>query len=274
MTTAIQQSSTAATSLYSRDQIDTIKRTVAKGSSDHDLALFLEVCRARGLDPFTRQVHWTPKGIICGIDGFRAIADRTGRYVPGPTQYEMAGDKLVAAHVTVKKNVGGTWFDVTESAYMSEYSASTPIWREKPRVMLAKCAEARCLRRAFPAEISGLYSPEEMNEEPAPAAPPMRSIPTPPVRQVQVTSAPAIEVKVEPAHDVVTGEVVSDDEIPAVSFRAAQLVTQANAAASSTDLDVVAKATNAAMRAQEIDAADLAVIKAAVQSKRAALAGT
>jgi len=267
MTTAIQQAQPAATTLYSRDQIETIKRTVAKGSTDHDLALFLEVCRARNLDPFTRQVHWTPKGIICGIDGFRAIADRTGRYVPGPTVYETQGDKLVAAHVTIRKNVGGTWFDVTESAYLSEYAASTPVWREKPRVMLAKCAEARALRRAFPADLSGLYAQEEMDramDEPARPA-----IPKPPQAAPVVPAAPpAIETTVV-AHDEVTGEVM--DEAPGVSFRAHQLVQQANSATTAAQLDEVAKATNAARKANEIDAADIAVIKVAVQTKRAAL---
>ena len=161
MTTAITKTGTD----YTREQIDTIKQTVAKGANDSQLALFLQVCKSRGLDPFTKQVYFTPQGIIVSIDGFRAIAERTGCYAPGPTRYEYDDAKnLVAAYVTVRKLVAGQWFDIEESAFFDEYRGSSPIWKKMPRVMLAKCAEARALRRAFSSDLSGLYSPEEMDQ--------------------------------------------------------------------------------------------------------------
>ena len=150
---------------WTREQIDTIKQTVARGANDAQLALFLEVCRSRNLDPFTKQVYYTPQGIIVSIDGFRAIAERTGCYAPGPTRYEYDENKaLVAAYVTVRKLVAGTWFDVEESAFYEEYRGSSPIWKSKPRVMLAKCAESRALRRAFSSDLSGVYSAEELDQ--------------------------------------------------------------------------------------------------------------
>ena len=89
-------------------QIDTIKQTVARGANDSQLALFLQVCKSRGLDPFVKQVYFTPQGIIVSIDGLRAIAERTGCYAPGPTRFEYdANGGLVAAHVTVRKLVAG-----------------------------------------------------------------------------------------------------------------------------------------------------------------------
>lgn len=161
MTTAIAKTGTD----YSREQIDTIKKTVARGASDTDLALFLEFCKARRLDPFTRQVYWTPKGIITSIDGFRARAEETGAYVPGPTRYEYDADgKLIAAHVTVRKLAGGQWFDIEESAYMDEYKANTPTWTKLPRVMLSKCAEARAIRRCFPMIVGGMYEFSELDQ--------------------------------------------------------------------------------------------------------------
>lgn len=150
---------------WTRDQIDTIKQTVARGANDAQLALFLQVCKSRNLDPFTKQVYYTPQGIIVSIDGLRSIAERTGCYAPGPTRYELDGDKsLVAAYVTVKKLVAGQWFDIEESAFYEEYRGSSPIWKKMPRVMLAKCAEARALRRAFSSDLSGLYAAEEMDQ--------------------------------------------------------------------------------------------------------------
>lgn len=168
MTTALAKSTD-----YSREQIDTIKQTVARGANDSQLALFLQVCKSRNLDPFTKQVYFTPQGIIVSIDGLRAIAERTNCYAPGATRYEYDDSKnLVAAFVSVKKFVNGTWFDVEESAFYEEYRGSSPIWKKMPRVMLAKCAEARALRRAFSSDLSGLYAAEEMDqaqrEEPRP----------------------------------------------------------------------------------------------------------
>ena len=150
---------------WTREQIDTIKQTVARGANDAQLALFLQTCRSRGLDPFVKQVYFTPQGIIVSIDGLRAIAERTGAYAPGATRYEYDENKnLVAAFVSVKKYVNGTWFDVEESAFYEEYRGTSPIWKKMPRVMLAKCAEARALRRAFSSDLSGLYAAEEMDQ--------------------------------------------------------------------------------------------------------------
>ena len=159
---------------WTREQVETIKQTVAKGANDAQLALFLQVCKSRNLDPFTKQVYYTPQGIIVSIDGLRAIAERTGTYAPGPTRFEYdANGNLVAAFVTVRKLVAGQWFDLEESAYYEEYKGTSPIWRSKPRVMLSKCAEARALRRGWSSELSGLYESSELDqshrdERPAP----------------------------------------------------------------------------------------------------------
>ena len=182
MTTAITQAD------FSREQIETIKQTVARGATDAQLALFLQVCKSRSLDPFTKQVFYTPQGIIVSIDGFRAIAERTGCYAPGPTRYEYDDQKnLIAAYVAVKKLVAGVWHEVEESAFYEEYRGSSPIWKKMPRVMLAKCAEARALRRAFSSDLSGLYSPEEMDQ----AQRDEQSAPAP--RTVTVEAVPVVD---------------------------------------------------------------------------------
>jgi phage recombination protein Bet len=148
---------------YTSEQVEMIRRTVAQGANDIQIKLFLEFCQRRGLDPITKQVYWTPKGIITAIDGFRAKAEETGCYRPGAT-VEIRDDqhRLLAVDVTVYKKSDNEWWPVTERAYRDEYDAGTPVWKRMPYVMTAKCAEARAIRRAFPQHFGGMYAAEEL----------------------------------------------------------------------------------------------------------------
>jgi phage recombination protein Bet len=193
---------------FSPEQVDLIKRQIAKDCSNDELKLFLYQCARTGLDPFSKQIYaikrkekvgeqWTEKmSIQTGIDGFRLTADRTGRYAPGPDNDYAYDDqaRLIKATAHVMKFAGGMWHKVSASAFYLEYAQlnrdgkPTRMWADKPHIMLGKCAEALALRKAFPAELSGLYTPEEMaNATPAPDAKP-EYIPPPektPVAKVQ-----------------------------------------------------------------------------------------
>ena len=167
-------------SRFNSELIDLIKRTICAGSSNDELSLFLIQCQRTGLDPFARQIHavkrWDNKenrqvmSIQIGIDGFRLIAERTDKYAPSrePSYTHDANGNLISATAYVKKFAGGTWHEVAASAFYEEYVQTNAnkqplvMWAKMPRLMLAKCAEALALRRAFPAELSGLYTPDEM----------------------------------------------------------------------------------------------------------------
>lgn len=156
---------------FPAEKIQLLKNTVCKGATDAELQLFLHVCVKTGLDPFMKQIYSIPRGgqrtIQTSIDGLRLIAERTCKYSPGkePTYIYGSDGRLFSATAFVKKmTVDGTWHDVSATAFNAEFNPGTQFWNKMPHVMLAKVAEASALRKAFPAEMSGIYSDDEMEQ--------------------------------------------------------------------------------------------------------------
>jgi phage recombination protein Bet len=157
---------------FTQEQNQLIKKYLCKGINDDELHLFAAVCKKTGLDPFMKQIYAVKRGdqmtIQTAIDGFRLIAERTGRYCPGQeSTFVYKGDRLFSATSYVKKQTkDGTWHEISASAHFDEYKPNykSQFWDSKPHVMLAKCAESLALRKAFPNELSGLYTSEEMDQ--------------------------------------------------------------------------------------------------------------
>lgn len=188
---AIELKQQSQTSVYlDEDKIDLIKRTVCKGATNDELDLFIMACKKTGLDPFMRQIfavkRWDSSvkrevmTMQTGIDGYRLIADRTGRYAPGrDTEFGYdENNKLLWAKAFVKKMTpDGTWHEISAIAFWDEYAQKkkdgtpTQFWATKGHIMLAKCAEALALRKTFPAELSGIYTKEEMDQQNEPETP-------------------------------------------------------------------------------------------------------
>ena len=153
-------------------QVDLIKSQIAKGATDDELKLFLHVADKSGLDPLSRQIYFIKRSgkmtIQTGIDGFRAVADRTGQYVGSSDPvFEDNGKIPAKATVTVNKVVGGVVGNFTATARWEEYYPGKSqgfMWDKMRHTMLGKCAEALALRKAFPAQLSGLYTGDEMDQ--------------------------------------------------------------------------------------------------------------
>jgi len=159
-----------------RDQVELIKDTIARDQNltDVEFKLFLYTADRLGLDPLAKQIYAVRrKGKLSfqtGIDGFRLVAARTKEYAGSDDPaFENDGQSLPEkATVTVWRFVQGQRCAFTASARWVEYypgdGPESFMWRKMPHTMLGKCAEALALRKAFPAELSGLYSDDEMDQ--------------------------------------------------------------------------------------------------------------
>ncbi len=158
-----------------------LKDLYFKTASDEEFLLFLHACEKTSLDPMMKQIYPVKRydstlkrecmTIQTGIDGYRLVAERTGRYAPGKETtytYDKNGQILSATAYVKKLTKDGTWHEIPATAYFSEYCQKTKdgspamMWQKMPHNQLAKCAEALALRKAFPNELSGLYTREEM----------------------------------------------------------------------------------------------------------------
>jgi phage recombination protein Bet len=178
---------------FDDEKIDLMRRTLARGATEDELALFIEQCRRTGLDPFARQIYsvrrkqWNSTSrsyeeaqvIQVSIDGFRLVADRTHKYAGqvGPwwcgadgawKEVWLNDEPPSAAKVGVlRHDFHQPLFAIAlYKSYVQVNGHGEPIsrWKSDPAGMLAKCAEALALRRAFPNEMSGLYTTEEMGQ--------------------------------------------------------------------------------------------------------------
>jgi phage recombination protein Bet len=179
--------------MFSPAQEQIIRRSFLAGASDEEAAVLLEVARLRNLNPITRQIHfvkrstWNPEtraredvwAFQVSIDGLRALAERTGEYegTDEPETVEDARGLPLVSRVRVWRR--GRTRPFVGVARFAEYAQTkadgslTKMWKEKPFLMLEKCAEALALRRAFPEDLGSLLEPAELeSDERAPGAAP------------------------------------------------------------------------------------------------------
>jgi phage recombination protein Bet len=162
--------------LWTPEQTQLISTTIAPGCSNDELRLFAYACQRTGLDPFSKQIYAIKRGgkmtIQAGIDGLRSIAERTGQLDGSETLW--CGDDGVwtdvwlgskppaAAKTTIWRKGAGHPF--TGVARFQDYNAGQGLWTKMGATMIAKCSEALALRKAFPADLSGVYSTDEMDQ--------------------------------------------------------------------------------------------------------------
>lgn len=217
MSTALQQvHPSAAAPFFSSDQEKIILTTFLGGATKDEAIVLLETVRRRQLDPFSRQVYFVKRwdsakreevwAIQTSIDGLRSIAERTGKY-DGQDEAEYGKDDHGEfAKVRVYRKDWSPGRAAVGVAYLAEFiqkkkdGTITAFWSRMPRLMLAKCAEALAIRKAFPEDTGGLYIAEEMSQEKdvTPHAELAKQIAAPPVA---LPPAPVVAAPPPPSPD-------------------------------------------------------------------------
>lgn len=175
-----------------QDLIEVLETSFYPGAARESIAMVLGYCKAAGLDPMQRPVHivpmWDTKAgrmrdvVMPGIGMYRTGAARTGQYagidepVFGPDiKGDVGGLTLTYpqwCRVSVKRALpSGAVVEFTAvERWLENYAAKggkersrapNSMWERRPYGMLAKCAEAQALRKAFP-ELGSAPTAEEM----------------------------------------------------------------------------------------------------------------
>jgi phage recombination protein Bet len=175
----------------SREDVALLKQTICKGITESELAMFLWVAKKHKLDPMTRQLHAVKRfvtkhhqdekgiwvggeqmSIQIGIDGYRSMAAVNHKDFGGvdEPEYEFAdGEKRIPTLARVRVWKKGFDHPSVGVAYWDEYAPAgldadkAFMWKKMPKHMLAKCAEALALRKAYP-DLADIYTDEEMHQ--------------------------------------------------------------------------------------------------------------
>jgi phage recombination protein Bet len=191
---------TSQITTWTPDQVQLISSTIAPGCTNDELRLFAYACQRTGLDPFSKQIYAIKRGgkltIQAGIDGLRAIAERTGQLDGSETYWcgeegdwrdvWLSSKPPAAAKTIVHRK--GSQHPFVGVARFADYNAGQGLWSKMPAAMIAKCSEALALRKAFPADMSGVYTTDEMDQAAEPVTVTTEAAPALPAVKAKDTS--------------------------------------------------------------------------------------
>lgn len=189
--------------------------------TDAEVIQFISLCKANKLNPFIGEA-WlvkydahTPAQMLTARDAFMKRAEDNPKYEGYRSGVILQRDKEIiyqeGAFFLPNDTLVGGWaevhrsdrkFPILQRVRLVEYTTGKSTWAKMPGTMIQKVAEAHAFRKAFPMVMSGLYTPEEMPEAPAPAAQqpgqPNQAIAQFTEAEPQTVDAPAPEVVADP----------------------------------------------------------------------------
>lgn len=238
---------------FSRDQIELVKRTVAKGSTDDELQMFLYLAQKYGLDPFRKEIWFIKRAkknadgkydyenaesvIMTSRDGYLKIAQSDPDFdgvksfvVKEGDHFEIDAmtDQVVHRFGMKRGKIMGAWAiayhkkrkPVICFVEFDEYKGTGPIWSKYPSAMIQKVAEVFVLKRQY--SINGLVTQEEI-ETNIPEAPRViegskpQQLPSGQKERAQNDpNAPCSDKQRKAVYGVAKGKGLADEQIKAI----------------------------------------------------------
>ncbi len=148
------------------EMVATLKQTVCKGATDHQLRMFLEVAKGTGLNPFLKEIWFVAEGgiIMAARDGYLRVANENPAFDGMETRVERDEKNIPIKAICTVWRKDRNHPTICE-AYFSEYKKGSPVWTKYPSAMISKVAEVLALKRSF--SINGVVTQEEIGQEDA-----------------------------------------------------------------------------------------------------------
>lgn len=168
--------------------LEDIKQYICPVATDAEAFMFLRLCQARNLNPFTNEAYlikydrnskaqmvvgkeaFTRRAEMNGnIDGYEAgaiVRNENGEIERRQGTFKLPGEVVLGGWAKVYRKDRKYPF-ISEVAF-DEYvgrkkdGTVTSMWATKPATMIRKVALVQALREALPSEFSGMYDTAEM----------------------------------------------------------------------------------------------------------------
>ena len=155
----------------------------APNATDIEIYMFVELCKAQGLNPFTHEAYLVkydkdqPASIVTGKETFTQRAEaheqydgmesgvillRDGEVIRETGTFKLPTDQLVGGWSKIYRRDRSRHHEKTVA--FAEYNTGRSSWRKMPGTMIEKVAIVQGLREAFPRTFAGLYDASEITE--------------------------------------------------------------------------------------------------------------
>ena len=149
-----------------------IKKYICPTATEEEFFYFCQVVKARGLNPFLKEVHFVKYGKAPGqiIVGKDAVLKRA-RNVAGYRGFKSGWFSEEGERVDIPLGqIMGAWCEVYSTdneplfsaVLFNEYTTGQSTWKTKPATMIRKVAIVQAHREFAPEETGGLYDEAEM----------------------------------------------------------------------------------------------------------------
>lgn len=165
-----------------------VKNFLCPAAPDKDAYMFLQLCKARNLNPFTNEAYLIPYkdkndtikcSIVVGKEAFMRKAEQHPQFRGFKAGVILSvGEQLVYREGTFTRKgetLEGGWAEVYRvdrdhsiraEVSFHEYNQNRNLWITKPATMVRKVALVQALREAFATDLAGCYDRDEMGLNP------------------------------------------------------------------------------------------------------------